>query len=66
MTARRGPGRPPLNPDGGEAQALTVRLSPAQVAKVESIRERAGLKSLADAVRWAVENAPLPKKGRLS
>lgn len=55
--APRGPGRPRLEP-GDTATALTIRLGPGLAAKLERIKVRRKLGSLAAAARAALEDAP--------
>lgn len=59
FVARRGPGRPPLDPAGSDPRnRVAIVLTQAQRAKAESIAHREGLQGVAAGVRWCVDRAP--------
>lgn len=60
--ATRGPGRPPLDPTGGETYPLTVRLIESDLEKLHLLMSAHKLGSLADAARWCIRAAKVPKK----
>lgn len=53
---RRGPGRPPLDPDG-ETLALTIRIARRHFVELRRLIDAGHGPALADAVRWLIEES---------
>ena len=52
----RGPGRPPLDPNG-DTVPLTIRITEAHYRTLRRLIDEGHGPQLADAVRWAIEQA---------
>lgn len=53
---KRGPGRPPLDPDG-DTVPLTVRITQAHYTRLRTVMAREKIRDLAGAVRWAIDHS---------
>lgn len=53
---KRGRGRPPLNPEGGDTTPLRIRLSNANLETLGRVIAQGLAKNASDAVRWIVDN----------
>lgn len=54
---RRGPGRPSLNPGGGETVPTTIRISELDFIELRRLVDEGHGPSLSDAIRWLIEQS---------